>query len=723
MSDLVFAITSGQPNGAAPIRKSCQFCRSRKIRCSGDRICSACKFRNLNCVYGREATKGRPRTSTATTSSRGPLPHDKLSRDKPCASASAAPSRSDGTYALLQGREPSMGRELERIFQHEFLYKASLQSTNPRPINGIAPDSTYSALPFEPITYDRLYFGITQGLVQLILTQYGSLGYCESPDIPTWYLARSLAHDSTAQMFDEVGSQIDLPNFDEHHVHQMIELFFIHNPLSVIISKTLLLHDYRNGTHDKALLALILADANNGLDAGPKQGDCGLCSRLLQFAIECLRTRSSKNVSLSTIQTLVLIGWHMICTSSGRRGYCYIELARVFTYQFQANLAASPKSGTDRVNGVDLNDVEFELVQRIYWLTFALELWAALQMSTPLCDKMPLHAPMGFPPLTRDFSSVLRLDRESGNVAAVRVQEKFVWQLWPLSHIASTIAPIYAMCSRASLSRTSDANSGWESHMLMNFERLLNGSGNLSHMCAEVRLVLSGGLSKLQDEMYNHPSQVFAFSAYSVMVIHLLFPRSGTLHADININKPILDEVLQYMSLFKSALCATELAATVEPQIIEAIEPHLVEILILGIDTCSRVLEKLFSKRAFGPAADQELIDPYAPALSELSKAFHAICKHPKLQKVANARIVKKRLKMFHFGFQRLNSTSIESSEHLSPTVALSQSDPEWPSANLLSTSDFESCEFSDDVDVDLQWATVSTKDLNQGYHLSRPFP
>lgn len=48
---------------APHMRKSCQFCRSRKTRCSGGLICNACHSRNISCVYGRESQKGRPRTS------------------------------------------------------------------------------------------------------------------------------------------------------------------------------------------------------------------------------------------------------------------------------------------------------------------------------------------------------------------------------------------------------------------------------------------------------------------------------------------------------------------------------------------------------------------------------------------------------------------------------------------------------------------------------------
>ena len=57
------------PTISTPIRKSCYFCRSRKIRCSGGQVCTACRARNMDCIYGREASKGRPRGSKSASAS------------------------------------------------------------------------------------------------------------------------------------------------------------------------------------------------------------------------------------------------------------------------------------------------------------------------------------------------------------------------------------------------------------------------------------------------------------------------------------------------------------------------------------------------------------------------------------------------------------------------------------------------------------------------------
>lgn len=57
---------AARPRPVSNMRKSCHFCRSRKIRCSGQSICGACRDRKIDCVYGVEASKGRPKGSSVS---------------------------------------------------------------------------------------------------------------------------------------------------------------------------------------------------------------------------------------------------------------------------------------------------------------------------------------------------------------------------------------------------------------------------------------------------------------------------------------------------------------------------------------------------------------------------------------------------------------------------------------------------------------------------------
>ncbi|KAA1130270.1 hypothetical protein PGTUg99_000831 [Puccinia graminis f. sp. tritici] len=61
-SEPIANLTGDLPSGRQ-LRKSCRFCRSRKIRCTGetDIGCLACRNRNQKCVYEPTAAMGRPR--------------------------------------------------------------------------------------------------------------------------------------------------------------------------------------------------------------------------------------------------------------------------------------------------------------------------------------------------------------------------------------------------------------------------------------------------------------------------------------------------------------------------------------------------------------------------------------------------------------------------------------------------------------------------------------
>ena len=63
-------LEGSSPTTSLNIRKSCYFCRSRKIRCSGGHVCTACRARNSGCVYGREGSKGRPRSTKSASAPR-----------------------------------------------------------------------------------------------------------------------------------------------------------------------------------------------------------------------------------------------------------------------------------------------------------------------------------------------------------------------------------------------------------------------------------------------------------------------------------------------------------------------------------------------------------------------------------------------------------------------------------------------------------------------------
>jgi hypothetical protein len=283
----------------------------------------------------------------------------------------------------------------------------------------------------------------------------------------------------------------------------------------VLVSKTVLLHQLRNRTIDPALLAVILVDAYV-VQGGPHV-ETG--QMLFAWAAESMRNRPLDTISLSTIQTAIFLGWYMACSASLRRAYCFFQLALAAAFEMQDRVQTSEYTlSDDHINGISLAHVELELIQRIYWFTFSLDLWAALQLEIPFCGTMPWDTSIGFFPLDTSESAIFSLDWASGNVATLKIQKRLVRQLlWPLSHIASTIASVYALYPR-NLPNESDSaatdDTEWESSTLTRLRRLLNCRGNLSAICSDVYHILSEGLAKLESKPGFHPSHLLATAAY-----------------------------------------------------------------------------------------------------------------------------------------------------------------------------------------------------------------
>lgn len=662
------------------IRKSCHFCRTRKIRCTGQRVCAACRSRNLDCIYRHEALKGRPRNSSsghaAKASSKGSENKSKsrdssndghFNHDNPAPTSvplrpSFNPPTPSSAVDTPNTEERTLGLHLEEIFRRKFLHNASQQiATAGQPLAELGKPSpstsedgsaqrthSFSAA----VTYNKLFLSVTQGLVESISARFGSLGCCQAEDSVADFISTSLAQDNTETMYDVERHSETLPEYNDHQVRQMIELWFIHHPLSFIVSKTLLLHKYRSSSHDPCLLAAILADASYALkDGGVQSGQ-----RLFQWAVMQLSHRKAGKPSLSTIQVMILLGWHMLCFADTRRGFCYLELASSAIVEMQMCVSDTTFTDLDLINGVNVGKVELELKQRVYWLAFAVELWAAIQMDVALGHVMPLSVSADFPTLTLESSSsaAFTLDIQSGNVATLRVQERVIRHLWPLSHIASTVAHIYALYPRDSAEAPSIAG-GWESQTLSKLHHLQKGPRNLYNLCQNVRDILCDGLGSLQAQMYNHPSQIFVLCAYRILIVQLLFPKGESDAATVRMTESVLDDAIGSIRSLKEVLCLADRSSLVDIVPMDTSELGLAAILMLGLDTCSRALGYIYRIYTSSSMGEKESILSRRDELANMSRCLHHVSKHPKLQAVLTTSSVKKSLKEVKRGFESLD--------------------------------------------------------------------
>lgn len=506
-----------------------------------------------------------------------------------------------------------------------------------------ASASPNEALPCPTITYEEPMSVLIEDFVEMVTLRFGDLGIHQPEHSKSRLFKRCLGADVTHNMFDDLGKGPSLlDQYNNYQTLQMIDIWFSHHPLAFILSKTLLLRSYRDGTHNEILLAIILADVNF---AQQEPGIRGKGQDMFDWAKSKLFDIPNASIELSTVQALTLLGWYELCATRARRSICYFLHANRIVSSLEM-----PNVQVNKINGMDIGEVEAEVATSVRWLTFSIILWAFMQMDAPILDLLPLSLSARFPPSNESTSSVFALDSASDNISTLRQQAKAIRNLWPISHIASTTAHIYALSPQEQgLVEGPDASS-WQSmtlHRLQQLSKLQqHPSQDLTNVCSNIRHVLIGALKLLEAHSGYQTSQALLLSAYHTMIIHFLFPRTTNSSASMVVTddliqdfccsarsllrvSPALDNTLDYGGMGTGLLPAT-----------------VGEVFALGLDTCGRVLARIQARStSFKLESEGRLLLSKHEELVRLGSDLHKLSKHDMLRKMKRTKAAKKQLK------------------------------------------------------------------------------
>ncbi|KAH7193625.1 uncharacterized protein B0J16DRAFT_301308 [Fusarium flagelliforme] len=447
-----------------PLRRSCAFCRARKIKCSNDTICEACRKQGVDCIYDFESSRGKGRnhsfdgtkpSSLLQVRSDHDLPDSK--RRRSCSansSSSMSPRRAHEDLVPLGDGVESLAASLEQVFQDKFSH---LIFGEPNHIQSQSSSNNIRCIGLLRLIADDLVGSAGQ--------RYSALGACQSDDLNNHSIRSGLSNDSTFTMFDNATSYCTSPisTFSHRQRNQLIDVWFSAHPLTFLISKTLLLRELREDTCDEILVAVMLADASFVV------GDGSMVTRgheLLQWARAQLQMRPSYHLSedkdavhsgvptrvykgVTTAQTLVLLAWSALSSNEFRRAICYIEVASKLVTQIKDSMSndVSPPSSS-RINGVDVLDVEKEVVTNLWWTTFSLHIWMSVQAGgSP--DMAPSTFNLDCLPETETSSISIQLDLVSENFNTLQKQKSNIREMRPLAYIVNTVAYILSQPDQA----------------------------------------------------------------------------------------------------------------------------------------------------------------------------------------------------------------------------------------------------------------------------------
>lgn len=439
-----------------PLRRSCAFCRARKIKCSNETICEACRKQGADCIYDFEPPRPKVRNlsfdSTKTNNllqvrSEHELPDSKRRRSCSANSTSSmSPGKTHEDLATLGDGVESLAASLEHMFHDKFsqLIFSESRRTPPQPKLNSIQVLCANLLPV--IAFD---------LVTAVGQRYSDLGCPQSSDPSDQLISTGLSNDSNTSMFDNTTAYCSpLSNLSHRHRNQLIDVWFSAHPLTFLISKTLLLREIREDTCDEILMAVMLADASFVIG---EQSAVVRGHELLQWAKTQLQMRPYYRPSedsdavysgvptrvykgVTTAQALVLLAWNALSLQEFRRAVCYIGVAIKLVTEIKDAMSkdVSPPNSS-RINGVDVLDIEKELVSNLWWTTFSLNLWSSIQTGT-----MPDIAPSTFSldslPLTETCSVSIQLDLVSENFNTLQKQKRNIREMWPVAYMVNTVA-------------------------------------------------------------------------------------------------------------------------------------------------------------------------------------------------------------------------------------------------------------------------------------------
>lgn len=523
-----------------PLRKSCAFCRARKIKCSNETICEACRRQGADCIYDFEPLRPRTRTLSHDNITKGSADHRRRRSTSGGSIHSRSPSIISTSVSTADQpqdvRTETVASALENLFRENF--GEDVKSSNnwygspkmhrhgPQSLQIDEAESISIQISPQGNRHTSILTLLLQDIVGLVASQHGSLGSHHVEQGRAHFFSSNLAKDSSQTMFAESLSQGDpLELYGRRQQTQLIDIWYSTHPLSFLVSKTLLLRELRDGTHDKALLAIMLADAHTSMgdNASKERGNT-----LLRWAVSQLATRplqlsqsseDDNNVpttastrvfhGISTAQALVLLSWSSLHSSQIRRGICYYHLACRLALEIQEQMSevVGPLNSS-RINGIDVSEVEKEIISYVYWTTHSLGLWAFTNTgNSHFFHQSTTSLRLVSIPVTEANSAIIQLDLVSDNFSTLQKQKTVIREMWPLTQVVSVISCLVALTTEGANDQRMEFRQGI-------YPLLLEKMASISRQVTEV------------------PSRTLVFTIYHSLALHLLLPKAPPRHLD-----------------------------------------------------------------------------------------------------------------------------------------------------------------------------------------------
>ncbi|OGM44055.1 hypothetical protein ABOM_007795 [Aspergillus bombycis] len=496
-------------------RRSCRFCRSRKLRCSGTSQCSACKDRHIECLYDSVMASKGPSDAPTVGQGKG--------TDHPWR---AVPVRSHSDPLL--GCHPSESKSVAEALNE---LAADLQGRR----LGLPP----LALPVSPqnaiLGYRDLVVVLTQDLIDIAVRRVSILDHC--PYFPDEDRIAGSKWDPCPQRLHPF-EPIPLSRYDTHRTTQLIDVWFATHPLSMGLSKTLLLRSVRDNSCNQLLLATVLGGAQRELGDATALEEC---HALLQWAASHLHDIRTDTSDLPTAQALSLLAWHETCHGNVEQAMVYTMYAHRTVARLIQETSTLVAWDVRQANGIRLAKVEWEMLHVLGWVTLSLIVWYFTH-SEIVNDDLPILAQMHtHPPIDKDDSWILRLDRAADNLSTLTHQGAWIPEIWIISHITAA-----AVHLRTINPDPIPAHSCWQTQLHHHLQPLHRPRETTGIQYDEAWVALACNARIIEANMEQSVSHTWILVSYQTLLIHLLFPCTGS----IPITTPQVQQLAHIIEFF-----------------------------------------------------------------------------------------------------------------------------------------------------------------------------
>lgn len=643
-----------------PLRRSCAFCRARKIKCSNETICQACRRQDVDCIYDFDSPRPRARSIPQGSLRLGSprMRHRDMSlghyRRRSCSGSSGNSSPPESgmiseqvvavdaaetvAMALEQRffqefiqnsqKSPSLNHNFDQKVDHslQFNFNSALQQ----------PSENRSTMPgYNTVMPTSILTLLTKDLITLTTRQ----------EEHSNQFKLHIARDSTRTMFNESPTKGNpFSEYGQRQRTQLIDVWYSTHPLSFIVSKTLLLRELRDGSSDEVLLSVMMADAYFSMsDASSAEKG----NTLLHWANSQLWSRplQTNNVSthgddmsagmstrivggVSTTQILTLLAWNALSSSQYRRALCYLDLATEMASKIKDQVSGTTAgpSTSSRINGIEVLDVEKEVIDNLYWTTYSLSLWVYLQMgSNRLSSLLAAPLPHVSLPAIDAHSIIIQLDIVSENFSTLQKQRGVIKEMWPLAHITSIVTDVLCQHQHA---RSLEAT--------------------LSQDISGFVLERAHFLDKQTIEI---PSKYLVLAVYHTLAIHLLSPTLSSGQGD---ERSVLRDGEKFYSSAESLSQIFESVQTHAQDLTPSIRNCVSDVFYASLDSFSLAVNTILihenntqvgNQRISYNHGEQQWPHVDRPRLEMLASRFHLMSRSNVLNQELSLRLVRKRLR------------------------------------------------------------------------------